>query len=103
MKIKCPHKDCNQKIDTEGKEMPCFEKLLPDRFSKTFSWLSHLTGIGFIDKIGSKFSKNSITMRCPRCNSPFELSQNGQVSLTKPDQRRESINASTELLAKHYQ
>ncbi|MCK5084248.1 MAG: hypothetical protein KAQ64_01155 [Candidatus Pacebacteria bacterium] len=102
MKIKCPQKDCNQKIDTEGKEIPYFEKLLPGRFSKMFSWLSHLTKIGFIDKIGSKFSKNSITMRCPRCNSPFELSQNGQVSLTKPDQIRKNINASIKLLADHY-
>lgn len=103
MKIKCPHKDCNQKIDTEGKEIPYFEKLLPGRFSKIFSWLFHLIKIGFIDKIGSKFSKNSITMKCPGCNLPFELSQDGQVNLTKSDQRRESINASVKLLADHYQ
>ena len=103
LKIKCPHKDCNQKIDTKGKEMPYFEKLLSGRFSKIFSWLSRLTKIGFIDKIGSKFSKNSITMKCPRCKHLFELSQDGQVNLTKPDQRRENINASIKLLASNYQ
>ena len=102
MKIKCPYENCGQEIDTLGKEIPYFEELLLSRFSKICFWLSRLTRISFINKIGSKFSKNSITTKCPSCNLFFELSQDGQVGLTNTAQRVMSIENYMKVLASHY-